>query len=87
MSHNILICKVRKYGLEKLTVRWVHNWLDWAQKVLINALILGWWTIISGGYLESVPGSLFFNILINNLDDNVECITNKLTDDTTLGEC
>lgn len=82
----MLICKMSKYGLEELTARWVHNWMDWAQKILISALIPGLWPIISRGYPGSIPGSLFFNILINNLDDNVECATNKLTDDTELGE-
>ncbi|KAK4831884.1 hypothetical protein QYF61_020031 [Mycteria americana] len=41
---------------------------------------------VSGGYHGSIPGSLFFNILINSLDDNADCTTNKLTNDTNLGD-
>lgn len=74
-------------------VRWGKNWLlcgsiiGWTGlKVLVNALIPGWWPIISGWYPGSIPGYLFFNTLINNLDDHVELTTNKLTDDTKLGE-
>lgn len=69
-----------------MTATWVHNWLDWSQKVLVNALISGGWPIINGGYPGSIPGYLFFSTLTNNFDDNVECTTNKLTDDTKLVE-
>lgn len=35
------VCKMKKYRLE-LTVRLVHNHLEWSQKVLLNALTPGW---------------------------------------------
>lgn len=49
MSHNIFSCKVIKSELEYLSVRKAHKWLDWAQKVLVNALTSCWWPVISGG--------------------------------------
>lgn len=36
--------------------------------------------------MEIDTSSLFFNILINSLDGNVECAINKLTDDAKLGD-
>lgn len=54
--------------------------------MLVNALMPGGWPIISGGYPGSIPGYLFFSTLTNDFDDNVECSTNKLTDDTKLVE-
>ena len=37
VSHDILIAKMRKRGIEQWTVRWVENWLTGrAQRVLIG---------------------------------------------------
>ncbi|KAK4828808.1 hypothetical protein QYF61_000865 [Mycteria americana] len=49
VSHNVLIDKLMKYRLDKLTVRWI----------------------------EKIVSSKLFNIPINNLDDETECILSK----------
>jgi len=37
VSHNILLGKLRKCGLDECTVRWIDNWLNGrTQRVLIS---------------------------------------------------
>ncbi|GAB0176869.1 mitochondrial enolase superfamily member 1 [Grus japonensis] len=50
VSHNILIGKLRKYGLDEWTVRWVENWLNGrAQRVVISGAESSWRPVASGG--------------------------------------
>ena len=40
VSHNILIGKLRKCGLDEWTVRWIENWLNGrAQSVVISGTV------------------------------------------------
>ncbi|GAB0186537.1 mitochondrial enolase superfamily member 1 [Grus japonensis] len=49
MSHNILISKLRKCGLDEWTVRWVENWLNGrAQRVVISSAESSWRPAASG---------------------------------------
>ena len=42
-SHNILITKLRKCGINEWTVRWVENWLTGrAQRVVVGGAESGW---------------------------------------------
>ena len=81
----MLLSKSGRYGFDRWTFRWIRNCLEGqSQRVAVNALMSKWMLVTSGVPQRSVLGLVIFNILMNDIENEIECTLRNFADDTKL---
>ncbi|KAF7245694.1 RNA-directed DNA polymerase from mobile element jockey [Varanus komodoensis] len=86
VPHDILVEKLRSFGIHQSTVWWIRAWLtDRKQKVTTNGESSGWWPMTKEVPQGTVLGLILFNHFINDMEEGVNSLLFKFADDTKTG--
>ena len=73
VPHKRLIGKLKSYGIEYYTLRWIQAFLsDCLQQVSVNGINSEWANVTSGIPQGNVLGPILFGLYINDLPENID---------------
>lgn len=84
VSCNVLTDKLTKYRLDKWKIRWIENWLNWAQRIVISGTKSSWREVTNDVPQRLIVGLILFSIFTNELGARAESILSKFVIGTKL---
>ena len=83
MPHERLIGKLKSYGIEYYTLRWIQAFLsDHVQQISVSGINSEWANVTNGIPQGSVLGPILFVLYINDLPENIVSNVYIFADDT-----
>ncbi len=84
--HKGLLLKLKSYGIRGQVLHWLDSYISGRkQKTFINGKLSCSKSLNAGVPQGSVLGPFLFIIYINDIADNLQCVTRLFADDTSLG--
>ena len=88
VCHKRLLEKLKAIGIQGKVINWIEDWLARRkQRVVVDGNYSDWIDVVSSVIQGSVLGGIFFDIFIDDIDDEVlEALLRKFVDDTKLAK-
>ena len=85
VPHQRLIRKLKSHGMGSSIINWIEHWLtDRRQRVVVDAEVSSWKSVLSGVPQGSVLGPILFLVYTNDLEEGVTGKILTIADDTKL---